>query len=63
MLVHEAREAVKAEDTPLDRMRSMTAELQQLVHGLGRTAGHNGAAEAGHGSDDEDVIDAEFTAG
>ena len=34
MLVADARQAVK-EEAPLDRVRSLTAELQQVFHGLG----------------------------
>lgn len=75
MLVAEARQAVK-EEAPLDRLRSLTSELQQLFHGLAATtstpgpsngAGSNGAAgngRAGGGSgasDADDVIDADFT--
>ncbi|MBP2706854.1 molecular chaperone DnaK [Microbispora sp. RL4-1S] len=75
-LVVEARQSVK-EEVPLDRMRSLTAELQQVYHGLGVTApsagasgGHGGPGpgsargpreEGRPGPEDEDVIDAEFT--
>jgi molecular chaperone DnaK len=63
MLVGDARQAVK-EGAPVDRLRSLTAELQQIYHGLG-VAGAPG--EAGDGSPppgsgvDDDVIDADFT--
>ncbi len=65
MLVADARQALK-EETPLDRLRSLTSELQQVYHGLAATTGAGdgsgapGAAEAGGGGDD-DVIDAEFS--
>jgi len=68
MLVAEAREATKPDaDTPLERFRSLTAELQGIFHGLGV----GGGAREGDGraapppdatSGDDDVIDAEFTA-
>jgi molecular chaperone DnaK len=63
MLVADARQAVK-EDAPLDRMRSLTQELQQLYHGLGAsTAGTAQPPPPGAGRADDDVIDAEFTGG
>jgi molecular chaperone DnaK len=74
MLVNDAREAVRSE-APLDRVRSLTSELQQVLQGLmsrvgagvgqdSSTAGSQGGAAGsstgtGGGSDD-DVIDAEF---
>jgi molecular chaperone DnaK len=66
MLVSDAREAIKG-DAPLDRLRNLAAELQQVFYGLaaapsgdsGRTPGEPGAAPGGPG--DDDVIDAEFT--
>ncbi|WP_067140035.1 molecular chaperone DnaK [Microtetraspora malaysiensis] len=64
-LVVDARQAIK-EEVPLDRLRSLTAELQQIYHGLGASAAAPGAqgegpppGEGGGGGDD--VIDAEFT--
>jgi molecular chaperone DnaK len=59
----------------VERLRSLSAELQQMYHGLGSTAerpqdagpggpgGPGGApgAAGGPGAADEDVIDAEFT--
>jgi molecular chaperone DnaK len=72
MLVADARQAIK-EETPLERMRTLTSELQQLYHGFGAaasaasgTGGETGSgAEAGSrgptGSGGDDVIDAEFT--
>ncbi|WP_203949946.1 molecular chaperone DnaK [Planotetraspora thailandica] len=62
-LVVEARQALK-EQVPLERLRALTAELQQVYHALGATTGtppprpeQPGQA----GPADEDVIDAEFT--
>ncbi|MEU4537415.1 molecular chaperone DnaK [Streptosporangium sp. NPDC023825] len=69
MLAHDARDAIKQE-APLDRVRSLTAELQQIYHSLGAAgsgapgaAGGPGAAGASGspGGRDDDVIDAEFT--
>ncbi|WP_329079722.1 MULTISPECIES: molecular chaperone DnaK [unclassified Streptosporangium] len=75
MLVHDARDAIKQE-APLDRVRSLTPELQQVYQSLGAagsgTAGAAGAAGAtggpgaagasgSPGGRDDDVIDAEFT--
>jgi molecular chaperone DnaK len=69
MLVAEARQAVK-EDAPIDRLRSLTGDLQQVFHSLsaasasasngtaGDAAGQGDGAQAGS---DDDVIDAEFT--
>jgi molecular chaperone DnaK len=58
------------DDAPLDRLSGLTAELQQVCHGLGAAASAASGASArldqqpgapqGGGSDD--VIDAEFTA-
>ncbi|ETK30507.1 molecular chaperone DnaK [Microbispora sp. ATCC PTA-5024] len=68
-LVVEARQAVK-EEAPIDRLRALTAELQQVYHGLGVGAAQAGQAgpggPAGPGApgpppSDDDVIDAEFT--
>ena len=62
-MVADARQALK-EEAPLDRLRTLTAELQQVYHSLG-------AAEPvtpperevpPSGDDSDDVIDAEFTA-
>ncbi|MGW8395191.1 molecular chaperone DnaK [Streptomyces lydicus] len=73
MLVTDAREAVKAE-APLDRVRSLTSELQQMHASLASHqagagpsaeeratagAGADGASGGSAGSDD-DVVDAEF---
>jgi molecular chaperone DnaK len=73
MLVGDARKAI-SEEAPLDRLRSLTSELQQVYHGLsagaaGGTTGPQGAASpegspdrgGGDGAEGDDVIDAEFT--
>ena len=69
MLVADARQAVK-ENAPLDRVRSLTEELQQVFHGLGSRRSDDGAAGAteqpsdrqgGQQAGDDDVIDADFT--
>jgi molecular chaperone DnaK len=60
MLVEEAREAVKSEAS-VDRVRSLTSELQQMLAGLNAPrpggGGDDGAARA---AADDDVIDADF---
>jgi molecular chaperone DnaK len=64
MLVADARQAVK-DEAPLDRLRSLTGELQQIFHGMGAgSTGGAGSASGGGpsssgGSGDDDVIDAE----
>jgi len=66
-LVEDARQAIK-EEAPLDRLRTLSAELQQVYHGLGAAGGRpetpgvppQGQGESAPGADD-DVIDAEFT--
>ena len=66
MLVADAREAVK-EQAPLDRVRALTTELQQVFHGLGAAASSvsgatpQGSEQTGPGAGDDDVIDADFT--
>ena len=65
MLVADARQAIK-DEAPLDRVRSLTADLQQVVHGLastgaptggyGTTGGSTGAERGG-----DDVVDADYT--
>jgi molecular chaperone DnaK len=72
MLIADARQAVK-EEAPLDRVRSLTADLQQMLHGLAAT-GAEGSPAGGHGSPGasaggstggpqggDDVIDADYT--
>jgi molecular chaperone DnaK len=74
MLISDARQAIK-DEAPLDRLRSLTSELQQVYQSLG-TAGAGaagmpgtGAGDTGTGArdaagdQDDDVIDAEFTTG
>ncbi len=56
MLVSDARQAVK-EEAPLDRLRSLSAELQGVYHALGAAAPKQPPPSGG----DDDVIDAEFT--
>ena len=62
MLIGDARQALK-DETPLDRIRSLTGELQSVHQGLsaqGSPPPADGGDAASHGADD-DVIDAEFT--
>jgi molecular chaperone DnaK len=71
-LVADARQAI-ADQAPLDRLRSLTSELQQVYQSLAAAAGPgapgpgpSGAGPSGQGSPgqapgDDDVIDAEFT--
>ncbi|MBV8950627.1 MAG: Hsp70 family protein, partial [Actinobacteria bacterium] len=72
MLVADARQAVR-DQAPLDRLRELTGELQQVFHSLQAAAGANAGAGApgdasggqpGGGAQpegDDDVIDADFT--
>ncbi|MGC9668415.1 molecular chaperone DnaK [Planosporangium sp. 12N6] len=78
MLVDEARQAVK-ENAPLDRVRTLTSDLQQILQslrsavaagagapGAGAQAGQPGGATAGTragATGTDEVIDADFTAG
>jgi molecular chaperone DnaK len=68
-LVADARQAI-ADQAPLDRLRSLTSELQQVYQSLGTSApgasgrpgpGPSGQGTAGQTPGDDDVIDAEFT--
>ncbi|GIH97833.1 molecular chaperone DnaK [Planobispora siamensis] len=65
-LVQDARQAIK-EEAPVDRLRTLSGELQQVYHGLGAAAGGGpsvppqGRTEQASSGSDEDVIDAEFT--
>jgi molecular chaperone DnaK len=63
-LVADAREAVK-QQAPIDRVRSLTAELQQVYHSLGAAPGATGEAAPSEpaAAGDDDVIDADFTVG
>jgi molecular chaperone DnaK len=58
-LVADARQALK-DNAPLDRLRDLTTELQQVYHSLGATASAPQDQSRAPG-DDDDVIDAEFT--
>jgi molecular chaperone DnaK len=70
MLIGDARQAIK-DEAPLDRLRSLTAELQQVYQSLGVGGDGAGSASSQGGpggqdsrsSQDDDVIDAEFTTG
>jgi len=62
-LVSEARQAI-ADDAPVDRLRTLSNDLQQVFHGLGAAssaAASGPAQEPADASADEDVIDADFT--
>ncbi|MFJ9210334.1 molecular chaperone DnaK [Streptomyces sp. NPDC102264] len=68
LLVSDARQAVKGEET-LDRVRSLTSELQQVYQALSaRPAGPAGSSGSGPGGPppasgtggDDDVVDADF---
>jgi molecular chaperone DnaK len=64
-MVADARQALK-EEAPLDRLRGLTAELQQVYHGLGAAASAASPRPDQQpgpppGDDSDDVIDAEFT--
>jgi molecular chaperone DnaK len=67
MLVAEARELVKqGSGAPLDRVRSLSSELQQIFHGLGAQSTASGSPGDGSSGSrpsagDDDVIDADFT--
>jgi molecular chaperone DnaK len=64
-LISDARQAIKAEAPPLDQLRTMTSDLQQVYHGLAAAqpgAGPQaGPGDGGGQGGDDDVIDAEFT--
>ncbi|TCO20285.1 molecular chaperone DnaK [Kribbella steppae] len=64
MLVGDAREALKDQEAPLERLRSLTGELQQVAQALSSSTppppqGSTGTPPADDG--DDDVIDAEFS--
>ncbi|MEN3314943.1 MAG: molecular chaperone DnaK [Acidimicrobiaceae bacterium] len=60
LLVADARRAVN-DSAPLDQVRSLTAELQQVFHGLGATRPASGTGRPVDTADADDVIDADFT--
>ncbi len=61
MLIADAREAVKGE-APLDRLRSLTGELQQVAQSLSATQPQGEQPQQSPPSQgDDDVIDADFT--
>jgi molecular chaperone DnaK len=69
MLVADARQAVQ-DQAPMDRVRELTGELQQVMAGLSAVsaggpgdAGASVGAGAAAGESDDDVIDAEFDRG
>ncbi|SDK47626.1 molecular chaperone DnaK [Nonomuraea jiangxiensis] len=62
-LVEEARQAIE-EEAPIDRLRALNGELQQVYHGLGAAAGPSVPPQGrkeGAPAGTDDVIDAEFT--
>jgi molecular chaperone DnaK len=67
-LVADARKAVE-EQAPLDRVRPLSADLQQIIHALPTAASASvgaGASNPGDGAaqrsgDDDEVVDADFT--
>jgi molecular chaperone DnaK len=69
MLLADARQAIK-EEAPLDRVRSLTGEVQQVYQGLmahqgagsgGQAGGPAGGQDQSGRQGDDDVIDADFT--
>ncbi|WP_290055606.1 molecular chaperone DnaK [Amycolatopsis solani] len=61
MLINDAREAVQS-NAPLDRVRELTSELQQVLAGLtaARPGGGDGGPPQREPAEDDDVIDADF---
>ncbi|MCU1495938.1 MAG: Chaperone DnaK [Acidimicrobiaceae bacterium] len=59
LLVQDARQAM-TDQAPLDRLRSLTSELQQVFFGLGTSPGATESAPPPPSGED-DVIDADFT--
>jgi molecular chaperone DnaK len=62
-LITDARQAIE-DDAPVDRLRSLSNDLQQVFHGLGAGSapGPSGSSqETTASAEDEDVIDADFT--
>jgi molecular chaperone DnaK len=60
-LMADARQALK-DNAPLDRLRELTSELQQVYHSLGAATSGPQGQPSDPDSGDDDVIDAEFTA-
>ena len=72
-LISDIRAALKDEGTPIDRLRQLTSDLQQVSHSLASAAYSEQASAAGAGASgggtgrgggsgsDDDVIDAEYT--
>jgi molecular chaperone DnaK len=68
-LATEARQVLGDENAPLERLRTLTADLQQVYQGLamaggpgaGQAGGQDGTPEGARSGSDDDVIDAEFT--
>jgi molecular chaperone DnaK len=72
-LISDIRAALKDEATPIDRLRQLTSDLQQVSHSLASAAYSEQASAAGAGASgggtgrgggsgsDDDVIDAEYT--
>jgi molecular chaperone DnaK len=56
----DARQALK-DNAPLDRLRGLTTELQQVYHSLGAITSAPQDQPSAPRSEDDDVIDAEFT--
>jgi molecular chaperone DnaK len=63
-LISDARTAVD-EQAGLGRVRPLSADLQQVIHGLAAAASAPNGAAGGRSGDasDDDVVDAEFTRG
>ncbi|HEV2258470.1 MAG TPA: molecular chaperone DnaK [Streptosporangiaceae bacterium] len=59
-LVADARGAL-TDNAPLDRLRNLIAELQQVYHSLGAATSAPHDQSSAPPGDDDDVIDAEFT--
>jgi molecular chaperone DnaK len=76
-LIGEIRGAIKDESTPVDRLRQLTSDLQQVSHslasaayseqasaagaGAGGSGGSGGTSAGGDRGADDDVIEAEYT--
>ncbi|ATY14005.1 molecular chaperone DnaK [Amycolatopsis sp. AA4] len=60
-LAVDARDLLKQDEPSLEKLRSLTSELQQLFHGLAAVASTAGDAHFPGNDDGDDVVDAEFT--